>query len=189
MEEELKQLFDQLIDKVIDIIKPLSVDVQQTIVEKLYDIQNKVCVYVKEDTNDPVEHTENNAPNNKELSDVLSELELVRMEPLKFNANQMSYHTACRMSDTESIDQPKAIPTEKYDYINPSHYKRYPKESIDMIEDIFGIEKTIDFCIINAFKYRMRMGTKPEEPIERDLEKEIWYLNKAKELKNKLTNS
>ena len=33
-----------------------------------------------------------------------------------------------------------------------------------------------------AFKYRMRMGEKPEQPIDRDLEKEKWYINKANEL-------
>lgn len=35
---------------------------------------------------------------------------------------------------------------------------------------------------MTAFKYRMRMGTKPENTIEQDLEKEKWYLAKAREL-------
>lgn len=38
-------------------------------------------------------------------------------------------------------------------------------------------------CELNAFKYRMRMGEKPEQPIDRDLEKEKWYINKANELR------
>ncbi len=29
----------------------------------------------------------------------------------------------------------------------------------------------------------MRMGEKPEQPINRDLEKEKWYINKANELR------
>jgi hypothetical protein len=33
---------------------------------------------------------------------------------------------------------------------------------------------------MNAFKYRMRLGDKPEQPIERDLEKAKWYENMAK---------
>jgi len=71
----------------------------------------------------------------------------------------------------------------KYEYVNsPSHYNNYSKEVIDMMVDIFGVNNTIKFCEMNAFKYRMRMGTKPDQPIERDLEKEKWYLDKMKSL-------
>ena len=34
----------------------------------------------------------------------------------------------------------------------------------------------------------MRAGKKPDQPIERDYEKERWYLNKAKQLNEKLTS-
>lgn len=57
-----------------------------------------------------------------------------------------------------------------------------------MIVRIYGIEQAIIYCEINAFKYRMRAGTKPAQPVERDLEKESWYLNKKEELKNLLTD-
>jgi hypothetical protein len=53
------------------------------------------------------------------------------------------------------------------------------------MEKIWGKENTIRFCEMNAFKYRMRMGTKPNQSIEQDLEKEKWYLNKANQLKLK----
>jgi hypothetical protein len=36
---------------------------------------------------------------------------------------------------------------------------------------------------MTAFKYRMRAGAKPDNPIEQDLAKERWYLAKAEELK------
>ena len=75
---------------------------------------------------------------------------------------------------------------EKYDHINPSHYRRYSVESIEMMQRIYGTEATIQFCEMNAFKYRMRMGTKPDNPIEQDLKKEKWYLDKAKELRESL---
>ena len=78
---------------------------------------------------------------------------------------------------------------QNYEHVNhPKHYNNYSKEVIDMMIDIWGVEKTIAFCEMNAFKYRMRMGTKPENSIEQDLKKEKWYLDKAKELyeKNKL---
>jgi len=74
----------------------------------------------------------------------------------------------------------------EYDYINPNHYKGSSKETIEMMEDIWGTEALIAHCEITAFKYRVRLGKKPDQPIERDLEKAFWYENKAQELKNKL---
>jgi hypothetical protein len=71
-----------------------------------------------------------------------------------------------------------------FDKINPSHYKGYSKEVIQMMVDIFGAEKVAIHCECNAFKYRMRMGNKPNESIETDLKKERWYLDKANELRS-----
>jgi len=72
---------------------------------------------------------------------------------------------------------------ENYDYINPSHYKSYNKEVIDMMVDIWGKENVAMYCTITAYKYRMRLGKKPDQPIEQELKKEQWYLNKAQELR------
>jgi hypothetical protein len=82
---------------------------------------------------------------------------------------------------------PEILKDEKiYEMVNhPNHYNLYDIEAIDMIERIWGKEKAALWCEITAFKYRMRMGTKPGENIQRDLDKEQWYLNKAKELRNK----
>lgn len=74
----------------------------------------------------------------------------------------------------------------RYDYINPEHYKNYSKEVIDMMVDIYGPEATAMHCEMTAFKYRMRAGTKPDQPVERDFSKEKWYLDKAKELRTKI---
>ena len=63
---------------------------------------------------------------------------------------------------------------------HPSHYNQYPKETIDMMVDIFGRDAVRQWCVMTAFKYRMRMGLKDD--IEQDFNKEQWYLNKAKEL-------
>lgn len=74
-----------------------------------------------------------------------------------------------------------------YEHVNhPSHYNNYSIEAIDMMVKIWGNEKTADWCEMTAFKYRMRMGTKPENPIDQDLAKEKWYLDKAKELRGEL---
>lgn len=69
----------------------------------------------------------------------------------------------------------------KEEVCHPKHYNNYPIEVIDMMIAIWGKEKVIDFCIINAFKYRMRLAHK--DNMEQDLAKEQWYLNKAQELK------
>ena len=63
---------------------------------------------------------------------------------------------------------------------HPKHYNSYPIEVIDMMVAIWGKEKVIDFCYLNAYKYRLRLGLK--DNIEQDLAKEQWYLNKANEL-------
>lgn len=72
----------------------------------------------------------------------------------------------------------------EYDYINPDHYKNFSIEVIDMMVSIWGLEATAVHCEMCAFKYRMRMGTKPDQPVDRDLKKVEWYLEKAKELRS-----
>ena len=76
---------------------------------------------------------------------------------------------------------------DKYEMVNhPKHYNNYDKEVIDMIEDIWGTYLAAIWCEITAFKYRMRMGTKPDNDIYQDIKKEKWYLEKRSELKAKL---
>lgn len=76
-----------------------------------------------------------------------------------------------------------------YEHVDhPKHYNNYDIEVIDMMEKIWGLNATIQFCLMNAFKYRMRIGLKPDNTIHQDLQKEHWYLNKANQLKLKLKN-
>ena len=75
----------------------------------------------------------------------------------------------------------------EYEMVNhPSHYNQYDIEVIDMIIRIWGPEAAALWCDITAFKYRMRMGTKPGNSIEQDIKKEQWYLNKSKEIRESL---
>lgn len=71
----------------------------------------------------------------------------------------------------------------EYDNINPNHYKQSGKEVIEMMIDIWGSENVAKYCEMNAFKYRMRVGLKPNQPIQQEIDKALWYENKAKELK------
>jgi len=85
------------------------------------------------------------------------------------------------MSKTPLLD--KALDQKEYDHINPQHYENYSVEVIDMMVRIYGKSKAAIYCELTAFKYRMRMGTKPGNPIDQDLKKERWYLDKANELR------
>jgi len=70
----------------------------------------------------------------------------------------------------------------EYDYINPPHYKDDGKEVWEQMIDKFGLDKFLAHCELCIFKYEKRLGKKPNEPIERDLEKINWYKNKILEL-------
>lgn len=74
---------------------------------------------------------------------------------------------------------------EDYNYIDPNHYKKGSKEVWEMMVAIWGKEAYIAHCEMCAFKYRMRLGEKPDQHIERDLAKAKWYENKANELRGK----
>ena len=73
----------------------------------------------------------------------------------------------------------------EYDKTDPSHYKKQSIEVWEMMLRIWGKDKFIAFCEMNAFKYRMRVGSKEGESIEDDIKKAKWYEQKANELKNR----
>lgn len=76
---------------------------------------------------------------------------------------------------------------DSYEMVNhPSHYNNYDVEVIEMMKKIWGVIATYNFCQMNAFKYRMRMGTKPGNDILQDLDKEKWYLEQAHILKEEI---
>ena len=63
---------------------------------------------------------------------------------------------------------------------HPQHYTTYDVETLDMMIRIWGVQETISFCKLNAFKYRMRAGHK--DNAQQDINKALWYENKMKEL-------
>ena len=68
------------------------------------------------------------------------------------------------------------------DMVNhPQHYKNNTYECIDVMLDIFGKDKTLAFCELNAFKYLWRAKNKGTDI--QDKKKAIWYVNKYIELK------
>lgn len=69
-----------------------------------------------------------------------------------------------------------------HDVVNhPKHYCREgAMESIDEMLLVFGKEAVMNFCLLNAWKYRYRAADK--NGVE-DLRKSDWYMSKYEELK------
>lgn len=63
---------------------------------------------------------------------------------------------------------------------HPKHYKVGNFECIDVMVDIFGLENTKTFCVMNAFKYIYRCEHKGKK--SEDLQKAAWYLEKFRDL-------
>lgn len=64
----------------------------------------------------------------------------------------------------------------------PEHYRHGVYEVIDEMLIVFGPEKTFDFCILNAWKYRARAPFKGK--MEEDMDKSSHYLEMAKQIAN-----
>lgn len=70
---------------------------------------------------------------------------------------------------------------EQADTVNhPFHYTGNI-ECINAMEQQFGKDAILNFCLLNSFKYLWRCRKKHSSPIE-DIKKSIWYLNKYIEI-------
>lgn len=79
------------------------------------------------------------------------------------------------------FDNPEP-PTDTTEAVNhPKHYGRDgAMECIDEMVLVFGVEATMHFCLLNAWKYRYRAADKNGEE---DMKKSDWYMAKYAELK------
>lgn len=68
---------------------------------------------------------------------------------------------------------------------HPSHYNQRQYECIAIMESIYGIEATMNFCLLCAFKYIWRTNNK--DGIQ-DIDKAIWHLQKYKKLHDRKCN-
>ena len=97
------------------------------------------------------------------------------------------FRTMSKDKITEKLDKLNNLDQkENYDFVNPEHYKQGSMEVIDMMKLLWGTEALILHCEMTEFKYRMRLGRKPDQPTDRDLQKALWYQDKAKKLRNEL---
>lgn len=96
------------------------------------------------------------------------------MESSNSNSNMGS--VCGDMSDIQLCVSPK-------EQVNhPNHYNQGQYECIAVMESIYGIEATMNFCLLCAFKYIWR--TNDKDGIQ-DIDKAIWYLKKYKELQER----
>ena len=90
----------------------------------------------------------------------------------------------CLITCVECWDReiPDTKPTCTTDAVHhPKHYGREgAMECIDEMVLVFGVEAVMNFCVLNAWKYRYRAADKHGAE---DLEKSDWYLAKYAELK------
>ena len=90
----------------------------------------------------------------------------------------------------ENITTTEDHSLKNYEMVNhPSHYNSSRIETIEKMIRIYGKEKVAWWCEITAFKYRDRIGNKPNNSLEQEMGKIKWYENKANELFNELNNN
>lgn len=87
--------------------------------------------------------------------------------------------------DVKDKNYATMLQEDEYNYVSPDHYRSSSSgmEVFEMMIAIWGKEKYIAFCEMNAFKYRMRAGKKPGQAASLDLDKANWYENQIKKLK------
>lgn len=89
--------------------------------------------------------------------------------------------------ESVSQDRMEAFEELESDNVNhPEHYNNSGMETIDKMEFFYGTKALKIYCTINAYKYDARAGLK--DNAEEDGQKATWYINKAKELQEKMDN-
>lgn len=165
--------------------------VDALIARKNANIDNGTC-FTDEETRKPANPNAKDLINGKKIGKAIVEKDITTTKELmekvlSKNTNQPGEFVISIPQDYETTME--EINTEcntHYEEVNhPNHYNVYDVEVVEMMERIFGIEETMSWCKLNAFKYRMRAGEKPTSTVEKDLKKEKWCLNKYKELKSK----
>ena len=186
--EKTKEIIKRIRNENVGDANAGTIDTSETIYQNLL----KKYPNLKEKTSSILTNIDNNPLKENEQN----RLSVTTDGDKNFIQNSKKYveeHIIPRKKELERIEEAtRNIPnlpldvTKPYEEVNhPDHYNVYDVEVVEMMERIFGIEETMSWCKLNAFKYRMRAGEKPTSTVEKDLKKEKWCLNKYKELKSK----
>ena len=99
------------------------------------------------------------------------------------NNGMESNNSSNRVGDVRSDMSDIQLCMSRKEQVNhPNHYNQGQYECIAVMESIYGIEATMNFCLLCAFKYTWR--TNDKDGIQ-DIDKAIWYLKKYKELQER----
>jgi len=99
------------------------------------------------------------------------------------NNGMENNNSSNRMGDVRSDMSDIQLCVPRKEQVNhPNHYNQGQYECIAVMESIYGIEATMNFCLLCAFKYTWR--TNDKDGIQ-DIDKAIWYLQKYKELQGR----
>ncbi len=76
-----------------------------------------------------------------------------------------------------------------YDFTKPNHYKLWPDmKEFELHKKLLSREEYIGFLKGNILKYQMRLGKKPNEPVDRDQDKIKVYTEELNAVLNERTN-
>lgn len=95
-----------------------------------------------------------------------------KKQPNAIGFNELQY----AIHNEEIID----VHIDRQEVDNPAHYMQGEYETIDEMIIVFGLEATITYCRMCAWKYRARAPYKDD--FFKDQAKADWYLQKACEL-------
>lgn len=106
---------------------------------------------------------------------------IIDKEPEVAYTKPIKYYT----EENYMKDMAKIIKDKEYEMVNhPSHYNNSSIETIEKMIRIWGKEQTAMWCEMTAFKYRERIGSKPDNSLEQEMGKIRWYELKARELRS-----
>lgn len=135
---------------------------------------NEYCDKVDCDTKCPLKKNKMCKYGNWELASDESLINAASTIALEYSDENTSYDTEVVIQNYEHNE------TETTDKItNPDHYQTNAMECIDEMVVVFGKKAVINFCNLNAWKYRYRSDHKGGKD---DLAKADWYLKKSLEL-------
>ncbi len=112
--------------------------------------------------------------------------DILNLEIYKYKINAVSGHTNIGVKtpkiklDIKHNDTSDLKFNKSNIFDHPKYYNKYSIEAVDMATKIWGKDAMRQCAEITAFFYRMRAGYK--DNIVNDLNKEKWWLDKAKTL-------
>lgn len=107
-----------------------------------------------------------------------------KKEKDKEKDNTMTYKTLDDIIKNVKFSSKNSEKDENSTVNHPKHYQNEGGlETIDEMILLFGLEETMIFCKLNAWKYRARASKKGSE--QEDLDKANWYILKYQELEKR----